>query len=78
MTAPIMILVYLLFDCIRCQFTGAFVYSFVDPKELTPTYALLAGIVVYVFVALLGLILFTLNRLVSSETTGMIRRKRSG
>lgn len=35
LTAPMMILVYLLYDYIRCQFTSKFVYGFVEPKELT-------------------------------------------
>ena len=67
LTAPIMIMMYLLFDCIRCQFTGEFVYGFIAPEELTPFSAIIAGIVIYIFVCLLGLGLFALNRLVHNN-----------
>lgn len=67
LTAPFMIMVYLLFDYIRCQFTGEFVYGFVSPEELTVAYAIVAGIVIYLFVYLLGLSLFALNRLVHKK-----------
>ncbi|MBD5524868.1 MAG: hypothetical protein HDR04_10720 [Lachnospiraceae bacterium] len=64
LTAPVMIMMYLLFDCIRFQFTGEFVYGFIEPEELTFFNVLIAGIVIYIFVCLLGLGLFALNRLV--------------
>lgn len=64
LTAPIMTMVYLLFDYIRSQFTGEFVYGFIKPGELTLAWAIIAGIVVYAFMYLFSLILFALNRLV--------------
>lgn len=64
LTAPVMIMAYLLFDCIRCQFTGEFVYGFIEPEELTLAWAIIAGIVIYTVMYLLGLFLFALNRLV--------------
>lgn len=64
LAAPVMVMTYLLFDCTRCQFTGEFVYGFIEPGELTFLYAITAGIVIYIFVCLLGLGLFALNRLV--------------
>lgn len=67
LTAPIMIVVYLLFDYIRCQFTGKFVYGFVEPEELTFFYAIIVGLVTYIFVCLLGLGLYALNRLVHKK-----------
>ncbi len=60
---PIMIMIYLLFDYIRCQFIGEFVYGFVDPKEITFFYAIIVGFVTYIIVYLLSLCLFALNRL---------------
>lgn len=63
LTAPIMSMVYFLFDYIRCQFTGEFVYGFVSPEELTLFYAIITGVILYLFIALLGLGLFTLNRI---------------
>ena len=67
LTAPIMIIVYFIFDYIRCQFTGEFVYGFVEPKELTFFYAIITGFVMYIFMYLLGLSLFALNRLVHKK-----------
>lgn len=64
LTAPIMTMVYFLFDYIRYQFTGKFVYGFIEPEELTLVWAIIAGIVIYAFMYLLSLILFALNRLV--------------
>lgn len=64
LTAPIMIMVYLLFDYIRYQFTDEFVYGFIKPEELTFVWAIIAGIVIYAFTYMLSLILFALNRLV--------------
>ena len=67
LTTPIMIMLYFLFDYIRCQFTGEFVYGFVEPEELTFFYAIAAGFVLYIFTYLLGLCLFALNRLVRKK-----------
>lgn len=67
LTAPIMIIVYFLFDYIRCQFTGEFVYGFVEPEELTFFYAIITGLVMYIFMYLLGLGLFAVNRLVHKK-----------
>lgn len=66
-TAPIMIMAYLLFDCIRCRVTGEFVYGFIEPEELTLFYAIIAGVVIYVFIYLLGLSLFLLNRVIHKK-----------
>lgn len=70
LAAPVMMMVYLLFDYIRCQFTGEFVYGFVEPGTLTPVYAISAGIVIYFLTYLLGLGLLTLNRLAHKIVTG--------
>lgn len=67
LTAPIMIMLYFLFDYIRSRLVGKFVYGFVDPVEFTFSYAIIAGLVMYIFMYLLGLILFTLNRLVAQK-----------
>lgn len=67
LTAPVMMMIYLLFDCIRCQFTSEFVYGFVKPEELTVFYGIMAGIGIYVFMCLLGLCIFNLNRLVHKK-----------
>ena len=67
LTAPIMIMVYFLFDYIRCRFTGEFVYGFVEPEELTFFYAIITGFILYIFVSLLALSLFVLNRLVHKK-----------
>ena len=55
--------VYFLFDYIRCQFTGEFVYGFVSPEELTLFYAIITGVIMYLVIALFGLSLFALNRI---------------
>lgn len=68
LTAPIMVMVYFLFDYIRCQFTGEFVYGFVEAGELTFFYAIIVGIVMYIFSYLLALGLFSLNRLVHRKS----------
>lgn len=67
LTAPTMIIIYLVFDYILCQFTGKFVYGFVEPKELTFFYAIIIGFVMYIFMYLLGLCLFALNRLLHKK-----------
>lgn len=69
LTAPIMVMLYFLFDYIRSRFTGEFVYGFVEPEELTFFYAIIAGLIMYLFVYLLGLSLFALNRLVNRHAT---------
>lgn len=69
LTAPIMIMLYLVFDCIQCQFTDRFVYGFIKPEELTFVWTIIAGIVIYAFAYMLGLILFALNRLVHKIIT---------
>lgn len=63
LTAPIMTMVYFLFDYIRYHFTGEFVYGFIKPEELTLVRAIIAGIVIYASIYILSLILFALNRL---------------
>ncbi|MDE7363168.1 MAG: hypothetical protein K2N38_14690 [Oscillospiraceae bacterium] len=68
-TAPIMIMLYLLFDCTRCQFTGEFIYGFVEPEEFTFFYALIAGLFICFFECLLGLGIYALNRLVHKKST---------
>ena len=63
-TGPVMTMIYLLFDYIRGQITGRFVYGFIEPEEFTFFYAVIAGIVIFVFLYLLSLGLFVLNRIV--------------
>lgn len=67
LTAPIMIMLYFLFDYIRSRVTGKFVYGFVEPGKVTFFYAIIAGLVIYVFMYLFGLSLFALNRLVHKK-----------
>lgn len=67
LTAPIMIMLYLLFDYIRSRIVGKFVYGFVEPGELTFFYAIISGVVMYIFMYLLGLSLFALNRFVHKK-----------
>lgn len=64
LTAPTMIMLYFLFDYIRSRLVGKFVYGFVEPGELTFFYAIITGLIMYIFMYLLGLSLFALNRLV--------------
>lgn len=68
LTASIMSMVYVLFDYIRCRFTGKFVYGFVEPEKITFFYAVVIGAVLYIFLSLLGLSLFTLNRIVHKNS----------
>lgn len=67
LAAPIMFMVYLLFDYLRCQVTGQFVYGFVEPQALTFGYAVMAGAAAYALLCLLGLGLLTLNRAAHSK-----------
>lgn len=64
LTAPILMLIYLLFDYIQCQFTGKFVYGFVEPKDMSLYYVLITGIVTYIFTCLIAYGLFGLNKLI--------------
>lgn len=64
LTAPILMIIYLLFDYIQCQFTGKFVYGFVEPKDMSLFYALITGIVIYIFTCLIACGLFGLNKLI--------------
>lgn len=68
LTAPAMTLAYLLFDGIRCQFTGEFVYGFVAPEKLTLARAVIAGVVIYAVICLFGLCLFALNRFIHKKS----------
>lgn len=63
-TAPVMVMLYFVFDYIRSWFVGKFVYGFVEPGELTFLNAIITGIVMYIFMFLLGLGIFGLNRFV--------------
>lgn len=67
LTAPIMSMTYFLFDYIRCQFTGEFVYGFIEPKKLTLIWAIIAGITIYIILYLFSLSLFALNKLVHKK-----------
>lgn len=67
LTAPIMTMAYLLFDYIRCRFTGEFVYGFIAPEELTLIWAIFAGIAIYIILYLFSLSLFGLNRLMHKK-----------
>ena len=59
---PVLMLVYLLFDYIRCQFTGKFVYGFAEPDVLTFPYAVLIGIAVYIIMMLFSVCLLKVNK----------------
>lgn len=61
-TAPIMSMMYFLFDYIRCQITGEFIYGFVEPQKFTFFHAAVTGVILYIFISILCLILFSLNR----------------
>lgn len=67
LTAPLMIMLYLVFDYIRFQFTGKFVYGFIEVNAFTLGYVIMIGIAVYVCVCLLGLSLFVLNRFIHKK-----------
>lgn len=53
-TTPVMMMVYLLFDFILGQIRGEFVYGMFKVEELGFGWALLAGVVIYLFLALVG------------------------
>lgn len=53
-TTPVMMMVYLLFDFILGQIRGKFVYGMFKVEELGFGWALLAGVVIYLFLALVG------------------------
>lgn len=53
-TTPVMMMVYLLFDFILGQIRGEFVYDMFKVEELGFGWALLAGVVIYLFLALVG------------------------
>ncbi len=67
LTAPIMVMLYFLFDYIRSRLVGEFVYGFVEPGELSFFYVIITGLVMYIFMYLLGLSLFALNRIVHKK-----------
>ena len=62
-SAPILMILYLLLDYIQCQFSGSFVYNFVNPGELSFLDAIIVGIVMYIIMLLFGSGLFGLNKL---------------
>lgn len=68
LSAPIMSMAYFLFDYIRCQFTGNFVYGFVEPEEVTFLFAIVTGAILYIFLSLFGLGLFAMNRRVHKNS----------
>ena len=63
-TTPILMIVYLLFDYILGIIRGKFVYGFFTPSELTFPFALLTGVVFYLFIALIGWAFIELNKVV--------------
>lgn len=62
LTAPILMILYLLFDYIQCQFTGAFIYGFVTLEQLSLVYASIIGIGTYMFMCLLAFALLKSNQ----------------
>lgn len=68
LAAPTMTMTYFLFDYIQYQFTGKFVYGFIEPEKLTLAWAVIAAIVIYALLYLFGLFLFMLNRLVHKRS----------
>ncbi len=60
--APILIILYLLFDYIQCNFTGAFVYGFVTPEQISLVYSAIIGIIIYMFMCLLAFGLLKANK----------------
>ena len=53
-TTPVMMIAYLLFDFILGQIRGKFIYGMFKVEELSFWWALLAGVLIYLFLALVG------------------------
>ena len=53
-TTPVMMITYLLFDFILGQIRGKFIYGMFKVEELSFWWALLAGVLIYLFLALVG------------------------
>lgn len=60
--APVLMILYLLFDYIQCKFTGAFVYGFVTPEEIPLVYAAIIGIIIYMSMCLLAFGFLKINK----------------
>ena len=58
----VLMVVYLLFDYIRCQFTGNFVNGFAEPDVLTFLYAVLIEIAAYIIMMLFSVLLLKMNK----------------
>lgn len=67
MNSTIMIVLYLIFDYIRYQFTGKFIYGFVNINEISIIKKIIACVVIYTFICLFSLILFTLNKFIHKK-----------
>lgn len=67
MNAPIMVVLYFLFDYIRYQLTGEFVYGFIKLNEFSFTSAIIVGVTIYAFICLFSLTFFTLNKFVHKK-----------
>ena len=62
LTAPVMLMTYFLFDYMRYQLTGEFVYGFIELSDFALPIAAMAGAVLYALIFLLSLIPFILNK----------------
>lgn len=66
--SPILMIMYLFFDYIQCQFTGNFVYGFVKAEKLPIHYALITGGIVYGLMCLSAYGLSSINRRIHRRT----------
>ena len=64
LTSPVLMIAYLIFDYVQCQFSNAFVYGFVSPDELMLFDALIVGVVIYGLMCLFALTLLGINKLI--------------
>lgn len=62
MNSSTMIMLYLLFDYIYYQFTGKFVYGFIELSNTSLIGIITGGIIIYAFMCLFSLIPFTINK----------------
>lgn len=67
LTAPVLMITYLLFDFILGKIRGEFVYGFFSANELSFPFALLIGLVFYLFLGLIGWAFIYFNNLVHPD-----------
>jgi hypothetical protein len=67
LTTPVLMIAYLLFDFILGKISGEFVYGFFSANELSFPFALLVGLVFYLFLGLIGWAFIYFNSLVHRD-----------